>query len=157
MAVEEAAESRTGYSDGKWQAGAIGGLLAGVVMGVMLQMMMTPVITRAIPALYGMDGAIVGWIAHLFHSVVFGLIFVAIVSTTPLSKYTDTTVRSAGLGIVYGIVIWVIAAGIVMPLWLSGVGFPNAPPLPNFNPMSLVGHLVYGVILGAVYVPLRNR
>ena len=43
-----------------------------------------------------------------------------------------------------------------MLIWLSAVGFPMAPPLPNFNPMSLVGHVVYGVILGAVYPFVKN-
>lgn len=140
-----------------WQSGAISGLVAGIVMGIMLQTMMTPVIAKAIPALYGMSGIAVGWAAHLFHSVVLGLVFAAIVSSTSLSKYSGSTGASAGLGVVYGIAIWAVAAAFVMPAWLGAVGFPGAPPLPNFNPMSLVAHVVYGLVLGAMYVPLRNR
>ncbi len=132
--------------------------MAGVVMGIMLQVMMTPVIAKAIPALYGMDGLVVGWIAHLFHSLVLGLVFGAIVTSLPaLREYANQVTTSAGLGIAYGVVVWIIAAAIVMPIWLSAVGFPGAPPLPNFNPMSLLGHVVYGVILGALFPIVLNR
>lgn len=127
-------------------------------MGVMLQVLMTPVIETAIPALYGSDGLVVGWVAHLFHSLVFGLLFVAVVlSSRSLRRYSGRVTTSAGLGIGYGVVVWIVAAVIVMPIWLSAVGFPEAPPLPNFDPMSLVGHVVYGAILGALFAVVRNR
>jgi len=141
-----------------WVAGGVSGLIAGVVMGFMLQMMMTPVITTAIPALYGANGIVAGWIAHLFHSVVFGLIFAAAVASVPsLSNYADRVTASAGLGIAYGVLVWIVAAAFVMPIWLSAVGFPGAPPPPNFNPMSLVGHVVFGIILGGLFPVVRNR
>lgn len=141
-----------------WVAGGISGLIAGVVMGAMLQTMMTPVITTAIPALYGANGLVAGWVAHLFHSVVFGLIFAAAVVAVPsLSAYADRVPTSAGLGIAYGVLVWIVAAAIVMPIWLSAVGFPGAPPLPNVNPMSLVGHVVFGVVLGGLFPVVRNR
>lgn len=158
MAVEGSTEARSVSSRVEWQAGAIGGLVAGVVMGGMLQMMMTPVITKAIPALYGMDGMVMGWVAHLFHSLIFGLIFAGIVMATPqLRGYADKVTTSTGLGIAYGVIIWVVAAAIVMPIWLSAVGFPGAPPLPNFNPMSLVGHVVYGALLGVLFPLVHQR
>ncbi len=43
-----------------------------------------------------------------------------------------------------------------MPVWLSAVGSPANPPLPNFNPMSLVGHVVYGAVVGATFPALRD-
>ncbi len=43
-----------------------------------------------------------------------------------------------------------------MPVWLSAVGSPANPPLPNVNVMSLVGHVVYGAVLGVVYAALRT-
>jgi hypothetical protein len=42
-----------------------------------------------------------------------------------------------------------------MPVWLGTVGFPAAPPLPNFAVPSLLWHLVYGVALGLVYPAVR--
>ena len=142
----------------QWVAGGLAGFAGGIAMGVLLQVLMTPVITTAIPALYGLDGVVMGWIVHLFHSVMFGLAFAgAVILLPPLRRYTDSIGRSTGLGIAYGILIWATAAAIVMPIWLSTVGFPSPPPLPNFNPMSLVGHVVYGLLLGGLFPIFRNR
>ncbi|WP_227378005.1 histidine kinase [Haladaptatus halobius] len=134
-----------------WIGGVIGGLAGGAVMGLMLSMMMTPVIQQAIPALWGLEGMGAGWVIHLINSVIFGVIFAMLVTRTGLRRYERSVGRSTVLGLVYGTVIWIVAAGFVMPIWLQAVGFPMVPPLPNFDPMSLVGHLVFGGILGIVY------
>ena len=125
-----------------WKGGAAAGLIAGTVMGVMLTVMMTPVIQRAIPAMYGLA---VGWLARPFHAAVLGVVFAVLARSVGVE---DDPVRSA--------VLWVALAAFVMPVWLGAVGFPGVPPLPNFNPMSLVGHLVYGAVLGAAYSPLAD-
>lgn len=141
-----------------WTAGGIAGFVGGVAMGLMLQTMMTPVITTAIPALYGLNGLIYGWLIHLFNSVVFGVVFaIGVTSVSSLRGYADSIVGSTGLGVGYGILVWIGAAAILMPIWLSVVGFPGAPPLPNFNPMSLVGHVVFGLVLGALFPVVWNR
>lgn len=139
-----------------WISGVIGGLAGGVVMGVMLSMMMTPVIASAIPALWGLESIGAGWVIHLINSVIFGVIFAVLVTRTGLRRYESSVGRSTVLGLAYGAVIWIVAAGFVMPIWLQAVGFPMVPPLPNFDPMSLVGHLVFGGILGAVYPYVRR-
>lgn len=137
-------------------AGGVAGLVAGVVFGAMLQMMMTPVIAVAIPALYGLSGLAAGWVIHLVHSVVFGLVFAVIVSTTSLRRFAEKWSTGAVLGLAYGVLVWIVAAAIVMPLWLGVVGFPEVPPLPNLNPQSLVGHLVYGLLLGVGYALVQR-
>jgi hypothetical protein len=63
---------------------------------------------------------------------------------------------STGLGVAYGILVWFVAAGFVMPVWLQSVGFAGAPPVPNLAPMSLVAHVVFGAILGAIYPIVRR-
>ncbi|MDL5362869.1 histidine kinase [Halalkalicoccus sp. NIPERK01] len=136
-----------------WQAGLVGGLVGGLVFGAMMSMMMPDVIEMGIPALYGIEGpaGLTGWIIHMSNSAVLGVVFGAIVGASDLSG----TGTLAGVGLAYGIVLWVALAAVVMPVWLSAVGFPMAPPLPNFDPMSMVGHAVYGVVLGAVYAVVR--
>nr|WP_193570812.1 hypothetical protein [Halorubellus sp. JP-L1] len=57
-------------------------------------------------------------------------------------------------GAVSAIVVSTGAGVLVIPVWLDAVGFANAPALPNVSVQSLVGHVVYGVILGAVYAAL---
>jgi hypothetical protein len=151
---ETTVETETGT--GSWIGGVVAGLVGGAVMGVMLTMMMTPVIEMAIPALWGLQGGTAGWVIHMANSAVFGIVFAALLTLPGLRKYAGSISTSAVLGAVYGVVLWIVAAGVVMPIWLSAVGFPMAPPLPNFNPMSMVGHVVFGVILGAVYPYVRR-
>jgi hypothetical protein len=43
----------------------------------------------------------------------------------------------------------VVAAGVVMPLWLNTVGV--AAPVPRIFPAGVAGHLVWAVVLGSVY------
>lgn len=153
--TETATTGRVSSRD--WEGGVIGGLVGGIVMGAMIWMMARPIIVGAIPGLYTLQGPVAGWIAHLIHSSIFGLIFVALLQLPALTRYTDSLWISAGLGLIYGAILWVVAAGLVMPLWLQAVGFPKAPPVPNWGlPGSLVPHLVYGVLLGAIY-PLFSR
>jgi hypothetical protein len=139
-----------------WQAGAVGGLVAGVIMGLLMQVLMPGVISVAIPALYGLEGAVAGWLIHLVNSLIFGALFGVAVSRGPLVTYGRRIGLSTGLGIAYGILVWFVAAGFVMPVWLQSVGFAGAPPVPNLAPMSLIIHVVFGAILGAIYPVVRR-
>ena len=144
----------TGTELGDWQAGVVGGLVGGAAMGVMITMLSPPVIEMAIPALYGLQGGLAGWIVHMAHSAILGVVFVAIAANTGLASGVG---RSAVAGLVYGIVLWAVLAALVMPIWLQTVGFAGAPPFPNFAlPGSLPAHAVYGVVLGALYPFLGN-
>jgi ABC-type Co2+ transport system permease subunit len=139
----------------EWQAGVLGGLVGGALMGLILSFWMTPVIENAIPALWGLSGGIAGWGIHMANSAILGVVFAAIAKALP--QYSSTVGQSTALGAVYGVVLWVVLAALVMPVWLSAVGFAGAPAFPNFNPMSLVVHLVYGIALGATYPLILNR
>ncbi|WP_238398222.1 hypothetical protein [Halorussus salinus] len=138
-------------SERTWTGAALGGLAGGLVFGLLLQSLgMMPVIG----SLYGMESVAVGWVAHLFHSVVFALVFAAAVVRT---DYRDAEpARVAALGAGYGVVLWLVAAAVVMPLWMSAVGLA-APAIPNLDVNSLVGHVLYGALLGAVFAFVRRR
>lgn len=145
-------QSRSGFESvqpqrNRWVSGTISGLVAGALFGIILQdvgMMST------IGSLYGVETALVGWIAHLVHSVVFGLVFVALMRWEPLEKYDGRLVPMILLGIVYGVVLWMLAASIVLPAWL-GVVTGTAATIPTLSGTSLAGHLVFGIVLGGVY------
>lgn len=121
-------------------------------MGVLLSVMMTPVIEVAIPSMYGLSGGLAGWVVHMSHAAVLGVAFAALARGTDV----ESTVRSIALGIAYGVVLWVLLAVLLMPLWLSAVGSPANPPFPNPNPLSLVGHIVYGAVVGVTFPAVRN-
>ncbi|MFB6122217.1 MAG: histidine kinase [Haloferacaceae archaeon] len=149
--VDAASIRRTEVS---WSNGALGGFLGTLAFGaVQYAVGAVGIIAVAIPALYGISGPnlLAGWLIHLFHGVVLGLVYAAVVSTTSLREYGTRLTGGVVLGLGYGVVTTVVLAALVMPVWLGAVGFPNAPPLPNFTVPSLVFHLVYGVVLGGTY------
>ncbi len=150
IASEETA-SEIGMGQRTWTSAALGGLAGGLVFGLLLQSLgMMPVIG----SLYGVESVAVGWVAHLLHSLVFALVFAAAVVRT---DYRDAgPAPMAALGAGYGVVLWLVAAAIAMPLWMSAVGLA-APAIPNLDVNSLVGHLVYGALLGAVFAFARRR
>ncbi|SFL55154.1 hypothetical protein SAMN04487950_4178 [Halogranum rubrum] len=152
-ATETAAEVNVTGSE--WQAGVLGGLFGGALMGVLLSVSMTPVIQNAIPALWGLSGGVAGWTVHMATAAILGVVFAALSKELP--QYSSSVGQSTALGAIYGVVLWVVLAALVMPVWLSAVGFAGAPSLPNFDPTSLVAHLVYGVALGATYPLVLRR
>lgn len=132
-----------------WHGGVLAGLLAGLVFGVLLSIQMTGVIETAIPALYGVGtSGLIGWTIHMSHSAVLGVVFAAILDGAGLHDRLDDNLKTGLAGIAYGLALWVGLAVLVMPVWLQAVGFGNAPAVPNISMQSLVGHLVYGVVLG---------
>lgn len=153
MAPETVTTGEVEHDEFHWIAGLVGGLLAGVVFGLLIQFMLGAM--PAIGALYGAPGVVTGWIAHLFHSAVFGLTYAAIAEFDPFEGYADDWLSGAGLGVGYGVAVWAIFLVFVWPIWLDAVGFPMAPAVPYLNPMPLVGHVVFGAILGGVYAIVR--
>jgi uncharacterized membrane protein YagU involved in acid resistance len=124
-------------------------------MGVLFSLLMPPVIENAIPALVGLSGGLAGWVVHMSISAVFGVVFVAALTAPRLAGVAESASGIVGLGLVYGLTLWIVAAGVVMPLWLSAAGFASPPPLPNLGVMGLFTHLAFGLVLGGSYHYLR--
>lgn len=143
---------RTAFSTRTWSGAVAGGLVAGVGMGLMMHFVMSAM--PLIGALYGQPSVAFGWLAHLFHSVVFALVFAAVITRTSLRAYG--VVRMIGLGAIYGIVLELVAAGVVLPVWANAVG-AAALPVPFIVPIGFLTHLVYGVLLGAVFGLVATR
>lgn len=124
----------------------LAGVLAGLAMGGILHLLAGGV--GIIGALYGSPTPVVGWITHLFHSVVFATIFAGAVSHPRLTDVTAGLSRVLGLAVAFGVILWLGAAGFIMGLWLNAVGIPTA--IPNLSPVSFLGHVVWGVVLALV-------
>ena len=142
----------------EWVAGAASGFVGSVLFGLMMQYVMpAPMLETVIPAMYGIDGPAlaVGWALHQFHGVILGLVYVALVQFEPLRSPARTLGGSVALGVGYGVLTTLGLAVLVMPLWLSVVGFPAAPPFPNVaipgTLVSLLGHIVYAVPVAVAY------
>jgi hypothetical protein len=145
-------------------AGGVAGLAGGVGMGLARWALLPSALETMIPALYGLRGSLAGWVVHLFHATVFGLVFGAGVrSVASLRRYVagdrtfDRLRTGARVGIAYAVVLWFLGASVVQPLWLGLLGVPGAPPVPTFDPTNLVGHVVYGTVLGVGFPLLAHR
>jgi hypothetical protein len=133
-------------------------VLAGVVGGIAFGIPLQFVIERmpAIGALYtgGDPSLAVGWVAHLFHSAIFGLVFGLLSEARPVARLMRDNVGIAGfVGLGYGVALWSINIAFVWPVWLDTVGFPPAAEwsVPFLAARPLMGHLIYGVTLGVVF------
>jgi signal transduction histidine kinase len=127
--------------------GVLAGLVAGVAMGTFYQF--ATGLLPVIGSLYGVQSQLIGWVTHLFHSAVFGLVFAGICSVVPLDRAGRRPVRTALLGLGWGTMLWVVAAGTIMPLWLGLVGAGGGTP--RLSPVGFVGHALWGLVVGGVY------
>lgn len=107
--------------------------------------------------LFALEGVAAAWAVHFLVSVLFGLLFAGFVTIGPLPEYAGRVGTGVGLGIIYGVVIWVGGVVIVMPLWLANVT-SSSLQIPNLNWLALADLLVYGAVLGGLYpVLLANN
>ena len=140
--------------------GALAGLVGGGFVGVMMQMMQAPTpdggrvpVMQMVAMVVRSDSIAVGWLYHLFNSAVIGGVFGWLFGGRIVGYGSGFT-----NGAIWGIVWWVLGGLILMPVLL---GMPAFAPL-RMAPMrgvamgSLVGHLVYGLILGGVFVRLSQ-
>jgi hypothetical protein len=145
----------------KIAAGIIAGLIAGVVFGGMMSMMSAPTpdgsqvpMMAMVAMVVGSTSLVVGWVYHLFNSAVIGGIFGWLFGDR-IHGYG----LGLGLGALYGFVWWILGGLILMPVLL---GMPAFAPL-MMAPMrmvavgSLIGHLIFGLILGGGVVMLHHE
>ena len=128
--------------------GVYGGLAGGVVFGAMMGMMgMLSMIGNmvGIPSVWG------GFVVHLTISAMIGGTFGLIVHWTGVRA-------GVGAGLAYGSLWWVLGPLTLMPLMMGlGLGVNwNLGAIMQAMP-SLMGHLVFGGILGWTYARLASH
>ncbi|MEK7441265.1 MAG: hypothetical protein AAB571_03120 [Chloroflexota bacterium] len=129
------------------KAGAIAGLAGGVVFGMMMGMMgMLPMVGMLIRQ----ENAIVGLIVHLIISAFIGAVYGAVATQLP-----QGWLAALIGGMVNGVIWWVLGALILMPL---GLGMTQMVfVIEQTQWLSLMGHLIYGIITALVFVPLSKK
>jgi hypothetical protein len=137
-------------------ASIVGGIVAGLVFGMMMHMMTAPTpdggrmpVIAMVGQIVGSPSVAVGWLYHLFNSAVIGAIFGWL-----LGPRVHGYGSGLGWGAAYGFVWWILGGLVLMPVML---GMPAFAPLrmPEMQMVavgSLIGHLIYGLILGGVFV-----
>jgi len=122
-------------------AGVLGGIAGGIVFGIMMAMMgLLPTLATMV----GSESPVVGFLVHMMISIMIGLGLTVLFGTRLLTGY----LRGALVGLAYGAIWWVLGPLVIMPMMFGGALFVvNAGAL-----LSLMGHMIYGVILGLVAV-----
>lgn len=94
------------------------------------------------------DSLVVGWVIHfLVGTVIWGLLFVKLSPYLPGSNDTRR-------GLVFGLGAWLVVMLTVFPMagsGLFGLGLGLVAPIS-----TLLGHIVFGLVLGATYSWLRG-
>ncbi len=105
-----------------------------------------------IGSMIGQPTAAAGFVVHMANSVIIGVGFAIV-----LGRFVSGTSSGVGIGLAYGGAWWILGPLTLMPLFMGmGLGVNwNAAAAVAMLP-SLVGHLMYGGILGLVYTWLRH-
>lgn len=163
--AEQARDTTTYGLGGQWGwllGGAAGGAVGSLLFGIVLWLVDPTIVTESIPAIYGFDPGTVGWGFHLFHGIVLGVIFGFLVSRdmvigtlaadveTGFIAVMGLTARFMLAGMVYGLAVFAILPLLVLPIWI-GISGASDPAFPGGSLEILVGHLVYGLLLGALF------
>jgi uncharacterized membrane protein YagU involved in acid resistance len=115
-----------------------------VMMGLMGMLPMVGMLVRS-------ENAGVGFVVHMVISAIIGAGFGLVFGTRALDF------KSGALwGAVYGVIWWILGPLLIMPSMMGmGPQFGMALSMPML--MSLVGHLIYGVVTGLVYPVVARR
>lgn len=143
--------------------GAVGGVVGALIFGGLLWMIDPEIVIETIPAIYGLSpGSFLGWGFHLAHGLVLGVVFGLLVSrpmiagTLTADVETDAIaamgprLRLTAAGVVYGLAVWTVLPVTAVSLW-TAIGGVSAPAFPSTAVESLVGHVLYGLLLGALF------
>ena len=121
-------------------AGLIGAAVMTVVGLYVAPMMGIPEMNPADMLADQMGGsAVLGWIAHFMIGVIFAEVYAVVAGSLP----GPVVVRGA----LFGLAPWLLAQVAVMPM--MGMGFFSGDMTMAMG--SLIGHIVYGGVVGAVY------
>lgn len=140
-------------------AGVLSGLAAGLAFGLLMQKLPVVLPDGREASMLAMVGSIVGnaaapagWTYHLFNSAVIGGIFGVLLGRWDLADASSALT----VGVIYGVAWWILGGLILMPLFMG---------LPPFSPLegplavaagSLVGHLIFGLVLGGSFLGLKK-
>ncbi len=130
--------------------GIYGGLAGGLVFGAMMGMMgMLPMVGQ----LVGHPSADIGFLVHLANSALIGVGFAVV-----CGRLATGLGRGLRYGLLYGGAWWLLGPLTLMPLFLGlGLGVNWSLTAAVTMLPSLVGHLMYGAVLGTSYAWLRDH
>lgn len=140
--------------DSRWPLAAVVGGAAGLLRPIGVGALSTVGVDVGVLGMTLQPDLPLWWLVHLIYSFAFGGLYAAVVYRGRLRPLVDSPTTGLLVGAGYGLGLWVvnvlvmweIVVAAVLPLLATG-GSVTGP---------LVGHLVYGVVLGGAY-PVARR
>ncbi|WP_339102755.1 hypothetical protein [Haloterrigena salinisoli] len=151
---------------GVWGGGFTGGLVGGIAMGLVLHLGAGQI--ELLGALIADSGTAVGvgWTVHMILSVLFGLTFAALASRRTVQDLVDSFSDYVVIGLAFGTLLGLFAGGLLFPVAMQQAGVAALPlpflPVPGVAGelvsalLFAIGHLVYGLVLGAVFATVNG-
>lgn len=148
MGVERARPT-VGADENALAATVAATLIAGAVLGAYLQ---ATGLIESVAGLYGLSGAVNGWLVHLGHSFVAGAGFVLLATIAPPAGLASTfgldtgpgiVLTSVVLGVAYAVAAWLVAVAFGIPIWME-VAHGASRPFPYLHWASLAGAVAFG-------------
>ncbi len=142
-----------GVAMNKWNKGLVAGLAATIVLSVLMLIKSAMGLLPAVDAIqmltqlgathFGLPSSLaVGWIVHFVIGVVlWGLVFAGTYETWPDGP--------AMKGLVFSVMVWLLMMSMFMPMVGAGFFGTNIGAAPAVA--TLVLHLIFGLVLGAVF------
>lgn len=128
-------------------SGAIAGLAGGAVFGMMMGMMgMLPMVGMLIRQ----ENAVIGFIVHMVISAFIGAVYGVVAG-----RFALTAINALIGGVINGVVWWVLGALALMPLFLGMSQMVFV--IGQAQWLSLIGHIIYGLVTAFVFIPLAKR
>ncbi len=128
-------------------SGAIAGLAGGLVFGMLMGMMG---VLPMVGMLIRVQNAVVGFVVHMVISAFIGAVYGLVAGRFALT-WTNAVIG----GIANGVVWWLLGALTLMPLFLGMTQMVFVIGADQW--LSLMGHILYGLVTAFVFVPLVKR
>lgn len=151
-----ASETASTSRGGNWWAGLVGGFAGALSFASVVLVASPTTIGEEIPALILVPGPnrIVGVAILLAVGTLLGVVYALLVGVAGLRG--ESAQQQVATGLIYGLATWVVLTAVLAPYWLGAVGYLSDPEIPRIAVESLVGHAVYGAILGSVHYALED-
>ncbi|MEO8886912.1 MAG: DUF6789 family protein [Mucilaginibacter sp.] len=91
----------------------------------------------------------IGWAMHLMIGIVWAMLYVFLVRDKLSMTY-------ALRGMLFAVVLWVLMQLMVMPMMGMGIFSSNTPDALKMVMGTLMGHLIYRLVLGLITKPNQN-
>ncbi|MCC5015235.1 MULTISPECIES: hypothetical protein [unclassified Legionella] len=130
------------------------GILAGLVAGLFFAFfLLMNGMTEDLGSIIGMPTRLGGFFVHLCISLIAGIAFVLL-----LDRLINSWLSATLWGSVFGISMWVLGPMTLQPYLSTDIPLLAQWSISGFdnNKLSLVGHLIYGLVLGPIYYVLKS-